>query len=143
MINLSAIGKALTSSARAALYIILLTAYIVDISRFDGLHELLHSRDQHVTHTEIEEKDPCHRAIYHHEVKKDGLHDSHIATSDKCELCDIISHTDQLLLPKFEATHPQYFSLSFGSYSSAISGAEKSLASSRAPPFSSTTVIFG
>jgi hypothetical protein len=137
MITLSAIGKNLRASAKAALYILLLTAYIVGICRFEGLHELFHSRDQHVTHTEIEEKDPCHRAIYHHEVEKDGNHDSHVAASDKCDLCDIISHTDQLLLLKFEATHPHYFSLTFGSYSAAISGAELSLALSRAPPFSS------
>jgi hypothetical protein len=137
MITLPAIGKNLKACTKTALYIILLTAYIVGICRFEGLHDLLHSSDNHVTHSELEEKDPCHRAIYHHEVEKDSYHDSHLAASDKCELCDIISHTDDILLPESDTTHPQYFSQAFGSYSAEISEVVKSLASSRAPPFSS------
>jgi hypothetical protein len=132
---LAAIRRGTTHSAKAALYILLLAFYVAGTSQVEVLHELIHSHNNLISHSQQEEKDPCHRAVYHHETEK-GCGHSHIVVTDKCELCDLISHTDQVLLSRFDSPSIEFVTVDFVCSSSDIAGAGQSNNSSRAPPAS-------
>lgn len=119
---------------KALFYILLLTFYVAGPSGFELLHELSHSHRHLVSHSEPQEKDPCHRAIYHHDVEKGCGHNSHIVVTDKCELCDMIFHTDQIVLSNSESTARQFISTEFAFCSTEFVSTGQSILPSRAPP---------
>jgi hypothetical protein len=87
----------LTNSAKLFAVVILATAYIIGNSPGEALHKLFHNQET-VVHTVDQEKDSCHRTIYHQE-KEDGCkHKSHISKVDKCTLCHALSHIDQIAI---------------------------------------------
>jgi hypothetical protein len=116
---------------------LLLAFYVTGPSQFELLHKLIHTHDHSVSHTEMQEEDPCHRSIYHNDIEKGCGHHSHIVVTDKCELCDLISHTDQILLSKSESIRPQFFSFDFNFCSTEVVSIGHSILPSRAPPTNS------
>jgi hypothetical protein len=94
---LAAIRKGKMRGLKPVLSILLLTFYITGNAHFESLHQLLHHhRGLAVSHTASEEKDPCHRSIYHDDATNGCGHKSHIIVSHKCDLCDSIFHHDQI-----------------------------------------------
>lgn len=130
----SAIRKRSRHGLNTMLGIFLLTTYIVGTSQSESFHKLFHSGDHQISHTQLQEKDPCHRVIYHDDTDKGCDHRSHIATADKCDLCHVIHHTDQIPLSNPDSEPIQFSSTTFIFYSATIPGAGQSLRSSRAPP---------
>lgn len=87
----------LRNSAKVLAVVLLAAAYIIGNSPGEALHELFHPQET-VVHTVDQEKDSCHRTIYHQE-KEDGCeHKSHISKVDKCTLCHALSHIDQIAI---------------------------------------------
>jgi hypothetical protein len=83
----------------SALSLCFLVLYIAGVtSQSEGFHQFFHWHDKSVTHNEAQEKDPCHRSIYHDDTSTGCSHDSHVVVTDKCQLCDLISHNDQILI---------------------------------------------
>lgn len=116
------------------LCIILLTFYLAGASQFQGLHQLFHWHDHSVSHSELQEQDPCHRAIYHDDQEKGCGHHSHIVVTDKCELCDLTSPEDQIILSSAENKTIQFFSIDQTFGPSKVTGIRQTIDSSRAPP---------
>jgi hypothetical protein len=60
----------------------------------ESFHRVFHSLEK-ALHSSEQEKDPCHRAIYH-ETKKEGCdHKTHLTGIKKCPLCHVIPFGDQ------------------------------------------------
>jgi hypothetical protein len=131
---LPAIGKGMTHGIKPVLYIFLLTFYVAGTSQFEVFHELFHSHKNLISHSEEEEKDPCHRATYHRDTQLKCDHHSHIVVTDKCELCDLIFHTDQILFSGFSSPPIKFLTVDFVCNSSGIVDTGQSINSSRAPP---------
>ncbi len=116
------------------LTLLLLVFYIAVTSSLQILHVFAHDHEQAVTHSPEQEKDPCHRLLYHHDDAQSCDHDSHLVASDTCDMCDLAYHGDQALLNTFilrtARLKQEYFShhkVNLDSYWAVIS-------SSRAPP---------
>jgi hypothetical protein len=111
---------------------VLLFFYLAGNTSSGILHQLFHQRLTTVSHSQAQEKDVCHRAIYH--FGKDPKHNSHFAVSDQGDNCNVFAHTEQILVSNAgskciepEYTEPKSFpALSFASISI--------LLPSRAPP---------
>jgi hypothetical protein len=75
---------------------VLLFCYLAGNASFGILHQFLHPRQTTVLHSPAQEKDVCHRAIYH--FGKDPKHNSHFAVSEKDDHCLLLAHTEQILV---------------------------------------------
>jgi hypothetical protein len=64
--------------------ILLLLLYIAANVEFEAIHHEFHD-EVHVTHTEADEHDPCHRSLYHQ--NEESCHHAHLTTIKKCPLC--------------------------------------------------------
>jgi hypothetical protein len=120
------IGKTMT--------FLLVTLYVAGTSHLELLHSYFHEHDILVTHSEQQEKDPCHRLIYHNDGAQGCHHDSHLTASEKCQTCDLVYHPHKTILSntyfelrQFANSYFEFYKLSLDSYWSVIS-------SSRAPP---------
>jgi len=67
--------------------------YLIGNSPFEAFHKIFHQQDSIVRHTVDEEKNSCHRSIYHQENESGCAHKSHITKLDKCKLCHALSHS--------------------------------------------------
>lgn len=114
--------------------VLLLIFYVAATAQNEVLHHFFHSEDRLLLHSGEQEKDPCHRTIYHHELKRECGHDSHIILKDKCELCGIITHTKQILPSVFECPSILFALQTFDFTSPDDVNAGESILSSRAPP---------
>jgi hypothetical protein len=130
----AAITKRIAQGTKTVLYIFLLTFYVGGASQSQLLHQLFHSHDHSVSHSEAQEQDPCHRSIYHNDEEKGCEHHSHIVVADNCELCDLTFHTDQILLSEVESPSILFFPVDFATCSRGFAGSSQSILSSRAPP---------
>ena len=112
----------------------LLTLYIVGTAGFEGLHQLFHAHKFSVSHSQTEEKNPCHRTIYHQDAEEGCGHANHVVVTDKCDLCDVILHADHALLVDISEQPVRFFAIDvlFDS-APAIAHAQSNL-SPRAPP---------
>ena len=122
------------SSILRMLTLLLLVFYIVGTSSLQILHVFTHDHEQAVIHSPEQEKDPCHRLIYHHDATQSCDHDSHVGASDTCDMCDLAYHGDEALLNSITfrtaCLKQEFFShhkVNLDSYWAVIS-------SSRAPP---------
>ena len=70
--------------------ILLLLLYVLSVLQIESVHMLFHAHDQVELHTQEQEKDLCHRAIYHGEKENDCGHKTHVKKSDKCSLCAVV-----------------------------------------------------
>jgi hypothetical protein len=130
---LSAKNRGMAHGLKAASYFFLLIFYVTCTSQFEVLHHVFHSHDSLVSHSAEEEKDACHRAVYHHETEQKCDH-SHIVVADKCELCDLISHTEHVLFSSLSSPSIKFFVVDFVFNLSHVVGTRQSIDSSRAPP---------
>jgi hypothetical protein len=92
------IGKrSVRTGLKAYSSILLLLLYLVGNTQIESIHKLFHSHSNSLNHSVEQEKDPCHRTIYH-QVKKDGCeHNSHLVKVQKCSLCQVLFHSDQIV----------------------------------------------
>lgn len=83
----------------------LLLLYLAGNTGSGIVHQLFHGRQSLVLHTPAQEKDVCHRAIYH--FGKDPRHNSHVTVNDKTDRCHLLVHADQLAItiPSHQAPH--------------------------------------
>lgn len=114
--------------------LLLLALYIVGTSQLGFLYAIGHNHDVQISHSYKEEKDPCHRHIYHNDVAAGCDHDVHLTVTDKCDLCDFAVHADKTLLSpaiyltlKFDQNFVSLYKSNLDSYWAVLS-------SSRAPP---------
>jgi hypothetical protein len=127
-------GKNVAHGLRTSLAVLLLTLYAAGTSGIEGLHQLFHSHDHSVAHSETQEQDPCHRSIYHHVTDKRCGHHSHLIVRDKCELCDVLFCTDQILLSTHESPALLFFAVDFVFCEPDVPVSRQLIHSSRAPP---------
>ena len=113
--------------------LLLLLLYLTGNVQVESLHRVLHSFEQALHSTE-QEKDPCHRAIYHDAKQKGCDHKTHVTAVKKCPLCHIVPLNDKHIAVshRFESfTSPSNFEqLSVSILVAEISGG----LSARAPP---------
>ena len=74
--------------------ILLLLLYLTGNVQVESFHEIFHSFEK-ALHSHEEEKDPCHRAIYHDEKEKGCEHKTHFTPIKKCPLCHVVPFNDQ------------------------------------------------
>jgi hypothetical protein len=90
----------------ALLAMVLLVLYVAGNTGSGIVHQLFHTGPSLVLHTPAQERDVCHRAIYH--FGKDPKHNVHLTVSDKRDRCHLLVHADQLALdiPRQTAMSP-------------------------------------
>ena len=69
--------------------LLLLLLYLTGNVQVESFHKVVHSFEQ-ALHSSDQEKDPCHRAIYHDAKQKGCDHKSHVTAVKKCPLCHIV-----------------------------------------------------
>ena len=74
--------------------LLLLLLYLTGNVQVESFHKAFHTFEQ-VLHSSDEEKDPCHRAIYHDSKQKGCDHKTHVTTVKKCPLCHIVPMNDK------------------------------------------------
>ncbi len=121
-------------SACQTLTFALLIFYVVGTGKLEVVHSIFHDHAATISHTEEQEEDPCHRAIYHDDVEKGCHHATHLIVSDKCQLCDCATHSDQSLVScQIDSSGP-YAIKGFISYKDNLDSYCAFISSSRAPP---------
>lgn len=129
----TSIGKKREQRYSTVFFIFCLGFCIVIAPETKALHQILHSHQQVVSHNAIEEKDPCHRSIYHKDVE--GCHHpSHIAVTDHCSLCNLFFHSDQFILLESGSIRVDFLSTELTLSSWQLVSINGSVHSSRAPP---------
>lgn len=74
--------------------ILLLGLYLTGNVQVESFHQFFHSLEK-ALHSSEQEKDPCHRAIYH-EAKNEGCnHKTHVTAVKNCPLCHVVPFNDQ------------------------------------------------
>lgn len=97
MLFRTALGKkSAQDSLKAFFFLFLLISYTVGNIQVEAFHRHFHAQDNIDTHSFQEEKDPCHRTLYHHEKNYGCKHKLHLKKADKCSLCHIFYHSDQI-----------------------------------------------
>ena len=122
----SSIGKVLT------LFFVVL--YVAGTTHIEWVHSFVHEHANGVLHSSEEEKDPCHRSIYHSDVEHGCHHDSHLIVSDKCKMCDLIFHRDYVFSPSAFFLKEEFSTQHFTAYKESIERYWAVISSSRAPP---------
>lgn len=87
-----------TNAARIRVFsaAFLLLLYITGNVQFESFHQVFHSLEKSL-HSSEQEKDPCHRAIYH-DTKDEGCdHKTHVTAVKKCPLCHVVPFNDQYI----------------------------------------------
>jgi hypothetical protein len=122
-------------STGQVLTLLLLVLYIASSSNLEILHSIVHEHDIAIAHSEEQEKDPCHRLVYHNDKQAGHHHDSHLFVPDKCKLCAVAFHGDQTILPNLASIKVKFWSKHFDFYKRSLDSYWAIISSSRAPPF--------
>ena len=69
--------------------LLLLLLYLVGNVEVESFHKAFHSFEQ-ALHSSQDEKDPCHRAIYHNSKQNSCDHKTHLTAVKKCPLCHLV-----------------------------------------------------
>jgi hypothetical protein len=77
--------KALSRAATIAL----LALYAVGSLQVESFHRLIHGHDEAALHSPEQEKNDCHRLIFHNISEGSCHHKSHVTELKKCPLCQI------------------------------------------------------
>lgn len=88
----------LSQGLKALLAIILLLFYLIGSTPVALFHQFLHAGENVVAHAPAQEKDPCHRAVYHPGLSNSCHHQSHVVSGVKCDLCHLLIHSDQIVV---------------------------------------------
>ena len=87
-------AKRLRGRLKALSAVLLLLLYVMGSVQVETFHETLHSFEKSL-HSSDQEKDPCHRAIYH-ETNNEGCdHKTHVTAVKKCPLCHVVPFNAQ------------------------------------------------
>lgn len=76
--------------------ILLLFLYVAGNVQMESFHQVFHSLEKSL-HSYEQEKDPCHRAIYH-DTDAGCDHKTHVTAVKKCPLCHIVPFNEQHFL---------------------------------------------
>ena len=113
---------------------LLIVFYLAGATCLELAHAFVHDHAAAVTHSEAQEKDPCHRLIYHNDGAQGCDHDSHLIVSEKCQMCDLVCHSDQYLLTDINFSIPGFSQGQFSAYKRSLDSYWAVISSSRAPP---------
>jgi hypothetical protein len=86
--------------------ILLLLLYILGTVEIDTFHSALHANDNTVLHSAQNEKDFCHRTIYHQDKKNGCEHKTHFTDLKLCPLCQVTSHSDHFFFVRNHNENP-------------------------------------
>jgi hypothetical protein len=114
--------------------LLLLVLYVCGTSHLELLHSFVHKHEVGVAHSDEQEKDPCHRLIYHNDTEQGCGHDSHLVVSDKCEMCDLVYHGDHAFLSNIEFEPENFPNKFFSLFKENLDSYWAVISSSRAPP---------
>ena len=76
-------------SLKKAATVLLILVYALGAVEFKGIHEAFHNED----HSEAQEKNPCHRSLYHQAADACD-HAFHFSQQKQCLLCHLVTHSD-------------------------------------------------
>jgi hypothetical protein len=74
--------------------LMLLLVYLTGNVQVESFHKVFHTFEQ-ALHSSDDEKDPCHRSIYHDSRQKGCDHKTHVTAVKKCPFCHIVSLNDK------------------------------------------------
>ena len=77
------------SALRIGSVLLLVFLYCAGNVQVESFHKIFHSFEQ-ALHSFDQEKDPCHRAIYHDSKKEGCDHKTHVTAVKKCPLCHLV-----------------------------------------------------
>jgi hypothetical protein len=83
---------------------LLLSLYIAATIGTDLVHQVFHEHQNAALHTAQQEKDPCHRSVYHHDTHGCD-HQAHVSKIEKGKHCHVLFHTDQLTFDNIPHTN--------------------------------------
>ena len=127
--------KGFQDRLRAFLAVFLLIGYTIGNIEIDGFHELFHAQNNIVDHSIQQENDSCHRTIYHQARKNGCEHKAHLTKTEKCSLCHLLFHADQLAFSDSSCEFIQSGFICTKEFISVqLAGIDNNLPS-RAPPF--------
>jgi hypothetical protein len=113
--------------------LLLLLLYLTGNVQVESFHKVFHSFEE-ALHSSDDEKDPCHRAIYHDSKQKGCDHKTHVTAVKKCPLCHIVPMNEKHIAVShsFESfsSPPNFDQFSFSILVAEIPGS----LSARAPP---------
>jgi hypothetical protein len=116
--------------------VLLIVLYALGTIEPGFLHSLFHSTHSEVLHIAENEKDPCHRKIYHHSSEGGCSHSSHLIANEKCSFPSYILRVDPFSvdLPAYAAwlSPLTYYLIKCIDVLVSFGGSELS---SRAPPY--------
>ena len=121
-------------SLKAFSAIIVLFLCVVGNIQVDIIHQFVHANQMVVAHSVEQEKDPCHISFYHEGRNGSCDHETHLTEVEKCSLCNLIIHSDQVVLSN---TSSQFVHSYFFMNERVVSGLSHDIAAqlpSRAPP---------
>lgn len=113
---------------------LLLILFIAGTSHTGLLYAFGHDHHVEISHSYTDEKDPCHRQIYHNDVKAGCDHDVHLTVADKCDLCDFAVHVDKTLWTTVIQLNLKFDQNVVSFYKNKLDNYWAILSSSRAPP---------
>jgi len=91
--------RAFTKQLQTLFAGVMMLCYLAANVEFDSLHQLAHAHhDVAVSHNEVDESDPCHRKLYHHDFSGGCSHKAHFVASKKCGLCDHHLSIDKIFI---------------------------------------------
>ena len=125
--------KGLHRCLKTSSILLLLFLYTAGNVQLESFHSVFHSLEK-ALHSAEQEKDPCHRAIYHDAAANGCDHKTHVTAVKKCPLCHVVPFNDQLLVSD-NAFETVSFSENINLFYAAIPVANRPIAlPARAPP---------
>lgn len=108
--------------------------YIAGSIHLEWCHSIIHEHTVIVSHSYEQEKDPCHRSIYHGDAEQGCDHQSHVVWSDECQLCDIASSADKIFVIQTNVPNVHFKPGDFVHFKQSTDSYWAVILSSRAPP---------
>lgn len=127
-------AKNKNSSTAKVLSILFITLYVLGTSHLEWIHSFNHEHIVDVSHSDEQELDGCHRSIYHGDVQQGCHHESHLISSDECQMCDLVCHGDQTYVSLFDIPVGPFVNNGFAFLKQSIDSYWSVISSSRAPP---------
>ncbi|MBL0740332.1 hypothetical protein [Chryseolinea lacunae] len=101
-------GTNILATLKSGCVLLWLLLYGVGSLSNEGIHAFFHNNEV-ALHTVQEEKDPCHRNIFHQD-NKSCEHKTHVAKLRKCPLCQFSFHADQWLSQEAHTDNVEFVS---------------------------------
>ena len=115
----------------ACLTFALVIVYLLGAFQSTSIHHFVHGESVEL-HSETNELDACHQAIYHH--SQECGHKLHLSKSEQCSLCHLVFHSESFLPENsFSLGSDNRVVVVSSCYSFIVDGTVSNL-SARAPP---------